>query len=534
MGNEDAEAEADRPSRSPYVLLEPSKTTKTPTVWGPDGEFGPWWIIVWPVCISNLARTGMNMTDTIVLGHLSKVYLQAASYAVIWTSLSSVITWQGTAAAMSILCASTLGTRQEHMANGNMAQAELSGRQAGMWLQLGLFFTTVTVILISISWLFAGDIMRAFIGPDTFDDNLLQLVNTYCRYLAIGYPAKAWYACINKFLIAQDVRLPQLIFSIIFLGINVLLNMVLVFGIGDWKGLGFIGSPIATVTSSWGLFLCIYIYSLQSNAVQNTTWPEKGLLSTIPSFRKRANEYLGQAVPLGLGGLLEDGQLQTISVLAGRISTTAAATHNAVFTVVVFLSSFMWAVSAATSVRIAFYVGEDNVRAAKLVQKIALVIAGTIGCFVALVLGFGRDYVGPVISKDKDIWVLASDISLLVGVGYVLMALFYVCMATLSGQARGATVAISFFVGAWLICVPFSYVFAFVWPPYFTQNGHRLLGLWAGLCIGYAATTAMAGYFVVTSDWRKIIEMSRLRNQNSRVPNNRNSLEVNHTADKQE
>ncbi len=60
-----------------------------------------------------------------------------------------------------------------------------------------------------------------------------------------------------------------------------------------------------------------------------------------------------QAVPLALTGALEEGQIQAIALMASNLSTEAIATHNALISIVWFLTSAMWAVSSTTNVRIA-------------------------------------------------------------------------------------------------------------------------------------------------------------------------------------
>ena len=60
------------------------------------------------------------------------------------------------------------------------------------------------------------------------------------------------------------------------------------------------------------------------------------------------------------------------------------ATHNAIFQVFWFLSSFMWSVTNATRVRIGHHLGAGDVRRAKLVMRLAVVVGGGVGTVVAL------------------------------------------------------------------------------------------------------------------------------------------------------
>ena len=84
------------------------------------------------------------------------------------------------------------------------------------------------------------------------------------------------------------------------------------------------------------------------------------------------------------------------------------------------------------------------------------------------------------------------------------LAIFYVSMATLSGAGRPNMVAVSFVIGAWLVCVPLAFVFTDV-----IHEG--LLGLWHALVAGYITVTLIAGVAAVRLDWNSAVDAARKR-----------------------
>lgn len=83
-------------------------------------------------------------------------------------------------------------------------------------------------------------------------------------------------------------------------------------------------------------------------------------------------------------------------------------------------------------------------------------------------------------------------------------------MSILEAQARPTVVAVAFFIGAWGISVPLSYVFCFVI--------HKdLLGLWYGMCCGYLVITAIAGIAVLRSNWPEILQAALKRSRPKEV-----------------
>ena len=177
--------------------------------------------IAWPIVVSNLCMTGMGLTDISVLGNydgndtehvlpasfsnasnassmapsnttVATEYLAAASLGQIWQSLSSVVIWQGFAAALSVLASTAFGA-------GNL-------RLVGIWLFLTVVACSILCIPIGLTWIWAGEIMGAI---SDMESNLRRLVTIFSDYMLIGLMPQQLYCCLNLFLVAQGVVLPQ-------------------------------------------------------------------------------------------------------------------------------------------------------------------------------------------------------------------------------------------------------------------------------------------------------------------------------------
>ena len=96
----------------------------------------------------------------------------------------------------------------------------------------------------------------------------------------------------------------------------------------------------------------------------------------------------------------------------------------------------MWAFSASTRVRAAHYIGKGSRQGALLVMRVASCVCVGVAILVALLFVFGRSLIGKIISNDPRVWEMAEGISVLVGLGYVCLAAFYVSMALLAAQVR--------------------------------------------------------------------------------------------------
>ena len=512
--------------------------------------------LVLPTVLTNLCRTAMGLTDVSLLGHLhpnmtgnattthnatamvpSTQYLAAAGYTVTWMTMANTAVVQGFAAAATVLGANAYGA-------GNM-------RLLGYYLQIAITTSTIGGLVVAGATWFAGDIMQALIG---FDTHMHGLVTGFSRVLLIGYFPLVWTTCLNAWLIAQKQTLPQLITYLTCVGINVVLNVVFIYGLKDYgmfnfAGFGFLGSALATSVSRWLQFIVMSIIVYRQILGRNrapdadATTDERGRspsqqwdVGFIPlptslelqddkntfdwSLRRahstrRVSTYMKQACPMALTGVLEDGQIQFIGILAGRLGTIAAATHNGIFQVFWFLSSLMWAVSAATRVRISAYLGSGDQEGAVFGMRVATAVALPCAAGVAAALVVLRHEVGHVFSHDSRVLELVSQIMLLCGCGYFCLGAFYIFMATLAAQGRPHLIAVSFVVGAWLVCIPLAFYFRQS-DFHFVLTGsvvdmNGLFGLWTAMSAGYGVTSLLAGIFVCRTDWAQVTKESVAR-----------------------
>ena len=467
--------------------------SEVPVVPSMKEEFKVWFQLMWPVVLANFCRTGMSFTDTAVLGHRSTDFLAASSIAVVWSNMSMVLIFNGFCQGLSTLCSQSWGAKNKEL--------------MGVWLQLTLVCVLVVCIPVGASWWWTGEIMSLFLK---IDSTMIRSIDIFQRvYLACIIPFSI-NACVNQFLLAQSINKPQLVLQIGSLGLNFVFNYAFIYGVPQVgiPALNLRGSALATSTSQWLLLssqLAVVFWYL---GMFKSTWP-KGFHSWRNVFRKdRVRKFMGQALPAALFGLLEEWQLQVISIMAGNLGTVEIATHNALFNVIWVLSSLMWGLSDASRIRICHWLGAGSIAGAKQVCWLALYA----GCFIGVLVGgsfvVGRHWVGHLYSNDPLVWKQTSEIGLLVGSAYCLLVFFYVSMSALAAQGRPEKIAIAFFIGAWCVSVPLSWYLAFK-----VDATKGLFGLWLGMSIGYGVTTFISGYFFISSNWQTILKETQERTE---------------------
>jgi MATE family multidrug resistance protein len=445
----------------------------------------------------------MDFTDLSIIGHYKGgQFLSDVSYSQIAISSIQVIVTRGMAgAALSAFCSTAYGAKNFKL--------------VGIYLQVGLVFCSMAALILAPLWIWGGNILHGLIGASHMTDDAAFLVDEFLRLSLIWILPSAWQSCFNTYLMSQSIIYPQMICAIIGCCCNIGFNFLFVYD----AGVGYAGSPLATGVTRW-LVLCatVAIVHQQGLLAKNGTWGGWSLQeATKPS---RAKEYLVQALPLALGGMLEEYMFQTIAVFAGQLGADAVGTHNATMTTISLLSSAFYSVGGATATRIGHHLGNRNIDGARCVIKMACLATLGWGAMVALGLTIFGDDVGALYSSDHKVWKLANEISSVVATGYLALAIFSVLIAVLESTGKGPRIAICFIVGTWFVGVPLSRFLSYSvnpdalswWPGRVSADtgpddyGLGLLGLWLGILAGYSTTMALAGAFASCGSWKQIVE----------------------------
>ena len=373
-------------------------------------------------------------------------------------------------------------------------------------MRLGVWASVVLSVVVGATWLWAGSVLQPLAD---YDDVEADRVNEFCRVFLIGLLPFNLYVALSNFLGSTGIVRPALYVNLASVVFNLAFNLVLVSGPAR---LGFAGSALSTSLTRLVVFLALLAWTLHDARVQADgpvakAWPRSWLAWPRP---EHAKEFTAQALPVAISSLLEEAQVQVVALMAARLGDAPMATHNAVLNVIFVLSSFMWAAAGATQVRMSVHIGAGDMRRAKLVLRIGLGMALVVGLSVSCMFMAARGDLALLFTKDEEIRHLTGEISTIVGLGYFLLAAFYISMSVLSAQARPGAMALAFFTGAWGVGVPMAVVLAF-----HVEKTKGLVGLWLGLTMGYGVVTIISAVAVWSSDWDKVLADAKQRSSHA-------------------
>ncbi|MCR9204335.1 MAG: MATE family efflux transporter [Halobacteriovoraceae bacterium] len=326
-------------------------------------------------------------------------------------------------------------------------------------------------ILTLICWLLAYNVDHFGLLP--------QIATEVKTYLYIAAPSLIpifHFQVSKEYLQTQDKIYSANIIILAANILNVLLNILLVFGFGSIPMLGVTGAAIATLCTRTLMALVIAIYA------------RNDLVLKLSFHRERLLKILKIGIPISLGTFIEVLVFATTTVLVGRMSILESAAHNIVLNIAGLTFMIPLGLSSAISVKIGQSFGAKDFQRLRGLSIAALIMI--IGCNSLTALSY---FLFP-----EEILRLSTDQNDVIKVGislFFFVALFQipdgiqvVLIGMLRGLGKTTVPAITAFVANWLIGLPIGYWLAF-------HRGYRASGLWIGLAIGLTGMSVILGFY---------------------------------------
>lgn len=306
-------------------------------------------------------------------------------------------------------------------------------------------------------------VLNKFIPYMGMDEELLPSMQKYISIVAWSFPFAIIFQGIKEYLQSYEkVLLPNLM-AIIAVFLNLGLNYILVFGIGDIGGLGEVGLAYASVGIRVVLCLSIFIYVLMSTSLK-------------PISLKLIDKIFKFSLPIACMFFFEVLAFCVVAILSGGLGIIAAATNNIIMTIASISFMIPLSISSAIAVKIGHGFGLKNpvmlrnyIKAS--VSIILVYIIFSSGAFLLF-----PEFIMGAMTDDIDVVGLGIKLLFIVGMFQFADGL----QVVLSGILRGLNeTKISFclvLLGYWVIGIPIGSYLTF-------EMNCGVEGLWTGLAI---------------------------------------------------
>ncbi|OQR89062.1 Multidrug/Oligosaccharidyl-lipid/Polysaccharide (MOP) Flippase Superfamily [Thraustotheca clavata] len=426
--------------------------------------------------IFTLFMESLHSTISVVLvgqidSPLATEYVDAATMASMFTSITSFSVGLGLTSALDTLCTQAHGA-------GNT-------KQFGVYFQSShLAMALACIPIFVVNW-FSGDILISW-GQDR---EISMLAGTFTRYISIGLPFYYVYQLLRRFLQAHDIVYPMTLISLASNGVHIVLGYYLCYH----TSMGFLGAAIARCVSYIFLPLLMlpYFYFRPIHRQWALHWNSKVAVSNLREFFK-----------FGIPGLLmvmmEYTAFEILTLMAGWLPNhkVMIGVNSILINLIMMFYMVFLGISFAATIRIGNMLGANKPEVAHRTAKLAILLCASCSVVTGGTLLITRHELPKLFISDNEVIQAASEAICYV----IILHMFDAVNAVSQGIFRGiAKPVIATIVNAgvyYLIGLPIAAAgaFALKW---------NVNGLFAGFTVGGVLASCVYIWQFNKIDWDK-------------------------------
>jgi len=443
--------------------------------------------LAWPIMTSNLLQTMYNVIDTFWLGRLGREALAAPTLS--WPLIFLVISLgAGLGIAGTALVAQYTGAGEEEEAN------HVAGNTLSFLLLFGLLLGVG-------GWLAAAPILR-LMGAEPV---VLRLATSYMRIIFASLPLMFAVFAFSALLQGWGDTITPMKLSLISVGLNILLDPLLIFGLGPFPQWGVAGAAVATVLSRGALAIW-GVYLLFSGRVG---------ISLKPSYLRPKMGIISRLVRIGLPASVgQAGTALGFSVLMGIVARFGTATIGAfgVGNRVIGLAMMpAMGLGQATTTMVGQNLGTDQKRRAEQIVWRSMGIGAAILSTAGLLSFIFRHDLIRIFINDPAVIARGAELFRLVSFSLPFVGILQVLIGTYQGAGRTLYSMLFSLFRLWVLRLPLAYLL----------SGHLGMGsdgVWWAMSLSNLGAALLAFGFFLTGNWKKRVIGRRARLELEPVP----------------
>lgn len=412
-----------------------------------------------PIILSQVAQVLMGLVDTVMSGHAgvaeqAVVGLGVALWIPVFIGLMSVVQ------AVSPIIA-------HHFGAGDRDAVARDARE-GLWLALGAGLVPLALV----PW--APDLlMLAGIAPA-----LAARAGLFLWGIGLGLPAALVYRSLAFYSASINQTRPIMVLAFVGLGVNAVLNWVLMFGHFGFPAMGGAGCGWATGIGMWAALIALAVWTARAPAYRPYyvwrawAWPSWAV----------QKQLLRLGLPMGGAGLAEVAAFSSVAVLVGRFGEVQIAAHQIALNFSALIFMFPMGLSAAITVRVGQALGAGDGRAARYVAWVGVGVGLAIAGLAIAPIILLRNPIAALYSSDAAVQALAANLFLFAAFWQLFDATQVCAIGALRGYRVTMMPMLLMLTAFWGVGVPAGTWLAF--RGLVAGEPWRVYGFWVGLVIG--------------------------------------------------
>ncbi|MDH4449450.1 MAG: MATE family efflux transporter [Rhodoferax sp.] len=437
-------------------------------------ELAALWTLAWPILVGQLANVGVSVVDVAMAGHASAHDLAGISLGVsIWNII--IITLMGLMMSVAPMVAHHVGAREFTLVPHLVRQ--------GMWKALGVGVAALALAQLS---------ALVFDHMD-LEPHVHAVATGFVQITSFALPAFACYRVLYAYSASLNQTKPLMVMSVAALLLNIVVNWLLVFGVGPFPRLGGLGCAWATLVCVWFNLLGLLVWMRVAPAYRST-WPFTHWESPHPE-KLAALWKLG--FPIGVTYFAETSAFGLIALLIAGFGSREVAAHQIAlnFTSLVFMVPLSLGIALLT--RVGQSLGAGDPVAAKFRAWVGVKAGLAFGLLSAIGIAAGAHQIAWAYTNDAHVAALAATLLWLAAVFQMSDSAQVVISSAIRGYKVTRSPMVIHLAAFWGLSLPLGCVLGLApqWLPLRPVQAMGAQGFWIALVVGL--TVAAVGLLLL-------------------------------------
>ncbi len=427
-----------------------------------------------PTLFSNMLQSLNGTVNSIWVGRLIGETALAA------TANANIIMFLVSAAAFGFGMAGTVKIGQRYGARNIDGARRTFGTAVGFCFML-------SIVISAIGWIGAPALLDVLATPGEARGMALA----YLRMIFISMPVVMVSIILSMGLRgAGDSRTP-LMFMALTVALDIVLNPVLIMGLGPFPALGIVGSALGMALAAVISFIAMVAYVYARDLPLRLRGDELAYLKPDP---EELRYIVGKGLPMGAQMLLMSAAGIIVVGLVNREGLLLTAAYGAAMQLFTYIQMPAMAIGGAISAMAAQYIGArkwdllDRLTAAGVLVNLVMT-----GVITVLLIFFDRPVLALFLGSDSPAVPLAQHIQLLASWNFVFFGMTMVMTATM--RAGGAVIVPLVILGIALYPVRIGFYYA-------TYDALGADAIWLSFPVAAFAALLMAWWAYRRPGWR--------------------------------
>ena len=410
--------------------------------------------LAFPIMLSQLGHVVVGVVDSLMVGRLGTEELAAVSLSNSFFGFA-LLFGIGLSYGITPLISSAKGENKK--------------KSIGIILYNGLLINFLFAIFLAFILIISKFILLEL----DQNKNVLDLTFPYLDVIAVSLIPLMIFQTFKQYIEGLGFTKQPMVISVVANVLNIVLNYLLIFGVGGFPRLEVLGAGYASLISRVFMMVCIIIYVLQAKKFNNFIKQ----LNFLSIKRKIINKILGIGVPSGVQFVFEIGSFSIAAVMIGWFGAEALASHQIALNLASITYMIATGISASSMISLGYFYGKKNYADLKKSGYANFIIVSIMmGIFGVLFILFRKELPAFYID-DPDVIILASNLIIIAALFQIPDGIQSVGLGVLRGIRDTKVPTLVTFVAYWIIAIPLCYFLGV------TKN-YGPIGIWIGLMIG--------------------------------------------------